>query len=78
MAGESRASYIKALAEKFIKLVESLEPGERLSITKVSAPKKTKPIQDQARLESEAETAEEKNRNSEPLLRRSCLTRSPA
>jgi len=40
MASASRASYIKALAEKFIKLVESLEPGERLSITKVSAAKK--------------------------------------
>jgi hypothetical protein len=39
MASESRAKYIKALAEKFIKLVESLEPGERLSITKVSAHK---------------------------------------
>jgi hypothetical protein len=43
MASDRRATYIKALAAKFIKLVESLEPGERLSITKISAPKKRRP-----------------------------------
>jgi hypothetical protein len=41
MPTESRDKAIKLLVSKFIKLVESLEPGERLSIKKVGA-RKTK------------------------------------
>jgi hypothetical protein len=37
----SREKDIKLLVTKFIKLVESLNPGERLSIRKVAAKKKT-------------------------------------
>lgn len=40
MAMRQREKDIKLLVSKFIKLVESLEPGERLSIKKI-APKKT-------------------------------------
>jgi hypothetical protein len=39
MPTESRDKAIKLLVAKFIKLVESLEPGERLSIKKVGARK---------------------------------------
>lgn len=39
MAVKNRADHIRELTAKFIKLVESLEPGERLSIKKVAAPK---------------------------------------
>jgi hypothetical protein len=39
MAVKTRADHIRELTAKFIKLVESLEPGERLSIKKVAAPK---------------------------------------
>lgn len=35
-----REKDIKLLVGKFIKLVESLEPGERLSISKVAAKKR--------------------------------------
>jgi hypothetical protein len=44
MAVKSRADHIRELTAKFIKLVESLEPGERLSIKKVAAPKIAKSI----------------------------------
>jgi lipid A disaccharide synthetase len=37
----SREKDIKLLVTKFMKLVESLNPGERLSIRKVAAKKKT-------------------------------------
>jgi hypothetical protein len=39
MPTESRDKAIKLLVAKFIKLVESLEPGERLSIRKVGTRK---------------------------------------
>jgi hypothetical protein len=39
MSTGSRDKAIKLLVAKFIKLVESLDPGERLSIKKVSAKK---------------------------------------
>ncbi len=39
MAVKTRADHIRELTAKFIKLVESLEPGERLSIKKVPAPR---------------------------------------
>ena len=39
---ERREKDIKLLVAKFIKLVESLNPGERLSIKKVTAKKRTK------------------------------------
>jgi hypothetical protein len=39
MAAGSRQKDIKLLIAKFIKLVDSLNPGERLSIRKVSAKK---------------------------------------
>jgi hypothetical protein len=35
-----REKAIKLLVSKFMKLVESLEPGERLSISKVAAKKR--------------------------------------
>jgi hypothetical protein len=41
MTRGSREKDIKLLVTKFIKLVESLNPGERLSIRKVAAKKKT-------------------------------------
>jgi hypothetical protein len=41
-ARERREKDIKLLVAKFIKLVESLNPGERLSIKKVTAKKRTK------------------------------------
>jgi hypothetical protein len=40
MTTGSREKDIKLLVTKFIKLVESLNPGERLSIRKVAAKKK--------------------------------------
>jgi hypothetical protein len=40
MARGSREKDIKLLVAKFIKLVESLNPGERLSIRKVAARKR--------------------------------------
>jgi lipid A disaccharide synthetase len=40
MTRGSREKDIKLLVAKFIKLVESLNPGERLSIRKVAAKKK--------------------------------------
>jgi hypothetical protein len=40
MAGGNREKDIKLLVAKFITLVESLNPGERLSIRKVAAVKK--------------------------------------
>ena len=40
MAMGRREKDIKLLVEKFIKLVESLHPGERLSIRKVTAGKR--------------------------------------
>jgi hypothetical protein len=42
MATGSREKDIKLLVTKFVKLVESLEPGERLSIKKVGAKKTTR------------------------------------
>jgi hypothetical protein len=39
---ERREKDIKLLVAKFIKLVESLNPGERLSIKKVTAKRPTK------------------------------------
>jgi hypothetical protein len=39
---ERREKDIKLLVAKFIKLVESLNPGERLSIRKVTAKARTK------------------------------------
>jgi hypothetical protein len=39
---EKREKDIKLLVAKFIKLVESLNPGERLSIKKVTAKARTK------------------------------------
>lgn len=42
MATGSREKDIKLLVTKFIKLVESLDPGERLSIKKVGAKKGTR------------------------------------
>ena len=39
---ERREKDIKLLVAKFIKLVESLNPGERLSIRKVTAKRRTK------------------------------------
>ncbi len=39
MATGSREKEIKLLVTKFVKLVESLNPGERLSIRKVGAKK---------------------------------------
>ncbi|HEV7612368.1 MAG TPA: hypothetical protein VGO37_10865 [Steroidobacteraceae bacterium] len=44
MAVKTRADHIRELTAKFIKLVESLEPGERLSIKRVAAPKIPKTI----------------------------------
>jgi hypothetical protein len=41
MTKGSREKDIKLLVTKFIKLVESLNPGERLSIRKVAAKRKT-------------------------------------
>jgi len=41
MTKGSREKDIKLLVTKFVKLVESLNPGERLSIRKVAAKKKT-------------------------------------
>jgi lipid A disaccharide synthetase len=41
MTKGSREKDIKLLVTKFMKLVESLNPGERLSIRKVAAKKKT-------------------------------------
>lgn len=41
MTKGSREKDIKLLVTKFIKLVESLNPGERLSIRKVAGKKKT-------------------------------------
>jgi hypothetical protein len=41
MTRTSREKDIKLLVTKFVKLVESLNPGERLSIRKVAAKKKT-------------------------------------
>jgi hypothetical protein len=41
MAMGTREKDIKLLVAKFVKLVESLNPGERLSIRKVAAKKKT-------------------------------------
>lgn len=43
MAMGRREKAIKLLVAKFIKLVESLNPGERLSIKKVAAKKQTAP-----------------------------------
>jgi len=40
MTKGSREKDIKLLVTKFVKLVESLNPGERLSIRKVAAKKK--------------------------------------
>jgi len=40
MTSGSREKDIKLLVTKFMKLVESLNPGERLSIRKVAAKKK--------------------------------------
>jgi hypothetical protein len=40
MAPGSRQKDIKLLVEKFIRLVESLNPGERLTIRKVSSRKR--------------------------------------
>jgi hypothetical protein len=40
MTRASREKDIKLLVTKFVKLVESLNPGERLSIRKVAAKKK--------------------------------------
>jgi len=42
MSTPSRDKAIKLLVAKFIKLVESLDPGERLSIKKVGAKKKAR------------------------------------
>lgn len=42
MATGSREKDIKLLVTKFVKLVESLNPGERLSIKKVVARKSTR------------------------------------
>jgi hypothetical protein len=42
MPTQSRDKAIKLLVAKFIKLVESLDPGERLSIRKVGAKKNTR------------------------------------
>ena len=42
MSIDSREKDIKLLVSKFVKLVESLNPGERLSITKLPAPKSLK------------------------------------
>ena len=42
MATGSREKDLKLLVTKFVKLVESLNPGERLSIRKVSAKKGTR------------------------------------
>jgi hypothetical protein len=42
MSTPSRDKAIKLLVAKFIKLVESLDPGERLSIKKVGARKSTR------------------------------------
>ena len=39
---ERREKDIKLLVAKFIKLVESLNPGERLTIRKVTAKRRTK------------------------------------
>jgi hypothetical protein len=45
MATGSREKDIKLLVTKFVKLVESLDPGERLSIKKVGVKKSTrKPV----------------------------------
>jgi hypothetical protein len=41
-ARERREKDIKLLVAKFIKLVESLNPGERLSIKKVTTKRRTK------------------------------------
>jgi hypothetical protein len=41
MSRSSREKDIKLLVTKFVKLVESLNPGERLSIRKVAAKKTT-------------------------------------
>jgi hypothetical protein len=41
MTKGNREKDIKLLVTKFMKLVESLNPGERLSIQKVTAKKKT-------------------------------------
>jgi hypothetical protein len=41
MTKGNREKDIKLLVTKFMKLVESLNPGERLSIRKVAAKKKT-------------------------------------
>jgi lipid A disaccharide synthetase len=40
MTKGSREKDIKLLVAKFVKLVESLDPGERLTIRKVAAKKK--------------------------------------
>jgi hypothetical protein len=42
MSTPSRDKAIKLLVAKFIKLVESLDPGERLSIKKVGAKKNSR------------------------------------
>jgi hypothetical protein len=42
MATGSREKDIKLLVTKFVKLVESLDPGERLSIRKIGAKKSTR------------------------------------
>jgi hypothetical protein len=43
MPTQSRDKAIKLLVAKFIKLVESLDPGERLSIRKIAAKKSARP-----------------------------------
>lgn len=48
MAMGKREKDIKLLVAKFVKLVESLNPGERLSIRKVTT-KKRSPANNQAR-----------------------------
>jgi hypothetical protein len=59
MSTGSREKDIKLLVTKFIKLVESLNPGERLSIRKVAAKKKPAKKSARAKLQrSQAKTAQ--------------------
>ncbi len=52
-ARERREKDIKLLVAKFIKLVESLNPGERLSIKKVTAKRRMKAHKRRAKAQSQ-------------------------
>jgi hypothetical protein len=56
MAMGRREKDIKLLVEKFIKLVESLNPGERLSIKKVATGRRSAAPRSRAKTPAKAKT----------------------